>query len=115
MSLSITLPDSLTAELQSRAQRQQLSVEDLAIRLLGDAVAQSKEPYAAPEEVVARIRATPPNSANIRPATGSLAEALENAPEDVEFDLQTWTREWNAVEAEMKAVSGANAAAEGRD
>ena len=51
------------------------------------------------------IKAEPPNPAAIRPATGSLAEALQNAPEDPDFDLETWTRQWEAVEAEMKAKS----------
>jgi len=36
--------------------------------------------------LVERIKATPPNPATIRPATGSLAEALQNAPEDPDFD-----------------------------
>ena len=64
--------------------------------------------------LVERIKATPPNPAAIRPATGSLAEALQNAPEDPDFDLATWTRQWNAIEAEMKAIDRADDIAEGR-
>ena len=64
--------------------------------------------------LVERIKATPPNPATIRPATGSLAEALQNAPENPDFDLETWTRQWDAVEAEMKAIDRANDIAEGR-
>jgi prevent-host-death family protein len=64
--------------------------------------------------LVERIMATPPNPATIRPATGSLAEALKNAPEDPDFDLETWTRQWDAVEAEMKAIDRADDIAEGR-
>ena len=60
------------------------------------------------------IKATPPSWAAIRPATGSLAEALQNAPEDPDFDLETWTRQWNALEAEMKAIDRADDIAEGR-
>ncbi|MEW6402534.1 MAG: hypothetical protein AB1649_12095 [Chloroflexota bacterium] len=54
--------------------------------------------------MVERIKVTPPNPAAIRPATGSLAEALQNAPEDPDFDLETWTRQWAAIEAEMKPL-----------
>ncbi len=61
-----------------------------------------------------RIKATPPNPAAIRPAAGSLAEALQNAPEDPDFDLETWTRQWDAIEAEMKAIDRADDIAEGR-
>lgn len=64
--------------------------------------------------LVERIKATPPNPAAIRPATGSLAEALQNAPEDPNFDLKTWTRQWDAIEAEMKAIDRADDIAEGR-
>jgi len=64
--------------------------------------------------LVERIKATPPNPATIRPATGSLAEALQDAPEDPDFDLETWTRQWDAIEAEMKAIDRANDIAEGR-
>jgi hypothetical protein len=52
--------------------------------------------------VVAKIKAAPPNPAAIRPATSSLAEALRQAPSDPDFDLDTWTEEWAAIEAEQK-------------
>lgn len=58
---------------------------------------------------VERIKATPPNPAAIHHATPSLAEALENAPKDPDFDLETWTRQWTAIEAEMKAIDRADA------
>lgn len=64
--------------------------------------------------LVEAIKATPPNPAAIRPATGSLAEALQNAPEDPDFDLESWTEQWNAIEAEMKARDRADDIAEGR-
>ncbi len=64
--------------------------------------------------LVEQIKAEPPNPATIRPATGSLAEALQNAPEDPDFDLETWTRQWDAIEAEMKAIDRADDIAEGR-
>lgn len=62
-----------------------------------------------------QIKAEPPDPAACRPATGSLAEALQNAPEDPDFDLDTWTRQWEAVEAEIKAIDRADDIAEGRE
>jgi hypothetical protein len=47
-------------------------------------------------------------------SSGSLAEALQNASEDPDFELETWRHEWFRVEAEMKALSRANDVAEGR-
>ncbi len=64
--------------------------------------------------LVERIKATSPNPAAIRPTTGSLAEELQNTVEDPDFDLETWTRQWDAIEAEMKAIDRANDIAEGR-
>jgi len=58
--------------------------------------------------LVERIKATPPNPAAIRPASGSLAEALQNSPEDPDFDLESWTRQWAAIEAEIKAIDRAD-------
>jgi hypothetical protein len=43
-----------------------------------------------------------------------LAEALRNAPIDPEFDLDTWQKEWDAVEAEMKALTETKNQSEGR-
>jgi hypothetical protein len=57
--------------------------------LLSNALADESEDYPTLEEVVARIRATPPNPANIHPATESLADLLLNAPEDPDFDLES--------------------------
>ena len=69
---------------------------------------------ATPEEVVARIRATPPNPSGIRAATASLADTLRNSPGDPNFHLEDWTRRWSAVEDEMKALTRTNDVAEGR-
>ena len=86
---------------------------------------QAKQPAARPDAetirnnpgmiaLVERIKATPPNPAAIHPATASLAELLQNAPEDPDFDLETWMRQWDAIEAEMKAIDRADDIAEGR-
>ncbi len=64
--------------------------------------------------LVERIKATPPNPAAIHPATASLAQLLQNAPEDPDFNLESWTRQWDAIEAEMKVVDRADDIAESR-
>jgi prevent-host-death family protein len=64
--------------------------------------------------LVERIKAMPPNPAAIHPATASLAELLQNTPEDPDFDLESWTQQWQAIEAEIKAIDRADDIAEGR-
>ena len=64
--------------------------------------------------LVERIKATPPNPAAIHPATASLAELLQDASEDPDFDLESWTRQWAAIEAEIKAIDRADDIAEER-
>jgi len=113
MAVTITLPDELEARLQHRAKGLRLSLENLALEILGRALG-TDEYSPTPEEVVAKIRATPPNPHSIRVADASLAEALRNAPKDPDFELATWNREWAEVDAEMKAATRINAIAEGR-
>ncbi len=60
------------------------------------------------DDVVAKIQATPPNLHNVRPAHGSLVEALRNGPTNPEFDLVQWNAAWAAVEAEMHALTHAD-------
>jgi hypothetical protein len=73
------------------------------------------------EEVVARIRATPPNLANQFDWEGARRELVEYLAgsvvvedPDEKFDLEELQRNWVAVEAEMKAATRANNIAEGR-
>jgi plasmid stability protein len=112
MPLTITLPDKIEEKLQRRAKAQQLSIEEFVRDILVDAL--EDDPFPTLEEVVTKIRSTPPNSQSIRPAVGSLAETLRSLPDDPDFDLATWKREWAEIEAEMKAVTRANEIAEGR-
>jgi hypothetical protein len=112
MAMTITLEDNLVAELKDRAKKQQLSVEQLVIRILTDAMA-SFEPV-TPREAVARVQATPPNPALVRPATADLTDLLHAAPSDPGFNLENWKRQWSDIEAEMKAITRANDIAEGR-
>jgi hypothetical protein len=113
MAMTITLEDDLVAELKERAQKHQLSVEQLVIRILTEAMG-SPAPVTS-REVVARVQATPPNPAHVRPATADLADLLRVAPGDPCFDLESWKRQWSDAEAEMKAITLANDIAEGRE
>jgi hypothetical protein len=112
MTITITLDDELTAGLENRAKQERLTVEQFARSILAEAIGKSDE--LSLQALVERIRATPPNPSQIRPATGNLAEALRAVADDPSFDLETWKRDWSAIEAEMKAVTRANDIAEGR-
>lgn len=104
-------------------------LEQLTTRLRELTVAPAAEPaksgfasdvgqFSQAEELsllLAEVRATPSNPAAIRPAKGSLAEALRAAPDDPEFDLGQWQRNWDVAEAEMKAITKENDLAEGFD
>ncbi|MFN8491551.1 MAG: hypothetical protein U0350_28395 [Caldilineaceae bacterium] len=105
--MTITLPDELANQLQKTAEAQQLSVEETAALILRSAL-QNEHFFPTLEQVVAKIKATPPNPLSIRPAQGSLADALRNAPHDPEFNLANWTRQWEAVEAEIRAMASAS-------
>ena len=66
------------------------------------------------EELVAEIRRLGPNPHNITLGRGRLAEKLAHplSEPDSTFDLEEWTREWDRIEAEMKAQSLAHEEAE---
>lgn len=113
MAITITLPDEIERQLQQKGQEQQLSVEALALEILAYAL-KKRELTPTPEDVVAKIQASSLTPSNIRPAHGSLADALRNAPEDPDFNLEAWSREWAAIEAEMRTLTLANTIAEGR-
>lgn len=67
-----------------------------------------------PEGAVELIRMAPTNPAQIRTATVNLADALQAAPLDPTFDLESWQRQWSEAEAELKSSARANDIAEGR-
>ena len=113
MAITIPLSDDLIAELNERAKKQQLTVEQLAIQILTEAVAGFE--LVTPREVVSRIRSTPPNPTQVRTSTANLADLLDAAPGHPFFDLESWKRQWSVEEAEMKAITRANDLAEGRE
>lgn len=125
MTITITLPEFLATKLQSEAQAQRRSAEDLAVELLDEALETKLQAnggfHLTPEEVVAKIKALPPNPVNqfdMKNLMAGLADYLEKsiASEDPNepFDQEEWQRQWNAIEAEMKLVTRANSIAEGR-
>lgn len=114
MPVTITLTDPLAEQLSVRAKKQDLQVEEFVFNILNNALILTNRDVLNPEEVVAKIKATTPDLKNIHPATDSLLEALRNAPDYPEFDLESWEKEWADVEREMKAVTRANDIAEGR-
>jgi hypothetical protein len=113
MSITINMPDHMEERLKRKSKTEQRSMEQLIIQLINDAL-ETENQFPSPEEIVAKIQATPPAPASLRPASGSLAEALRHAPEDPNFDLATWNQAWADVEAEMQTITRVNDRAEGR-
>jgi hypothetical protein len=113
MSITITLPDDVQAQLQRAAELQRRSLEEVALDVLAGAAGAGPAGF-TPEEVVARIRATSPNPNSILAATASLAAALRSAPRVPDFDLDVWEHEWATVESQIRATTRANDVAEGR-
>jgi hypothetical protein len=113
MTITIHVADPLANRLQKWASVRRLTPEQLALDILANAL----EPMDALQEsvnaVVARIRSTHPSADAVRPALGSLREALELSPDDPAFDLNQWTTDWDAAEQEMKMTSHSNALSEG--
>lgn len=113
MTITITLPERLEQALEQAASRHQLSIEELTIQLLDEALTPASY-VPSLDEIVARLKGSASNPALLRPAQGSLADALREAPTDPDFDLAAWQREWAEVETEVKAVTRANDLEEGR-
>jgi plasmid stability protein len=112
MTITITLEDDVVAGLQHRAERRQRSVEELAVEILTAAVEDLE--LSTPLEVVGRMQASKPNTDQIRPATASLATLLQASPDDPDFNLNDWQRQWAAVSSERAEITHANDVAEGR-
>lgn len=68
---------------------------------LQDVVRPERNRLSEPDEIVAKIQALPPDPQGVRPASDSLAGALRDAPENPDFDLSTWNRDWTAAEEEI--------------
>lgn len=111
MTLTISLPVEVQDKLERRANAIHWSVEKMATHLLDDVL---DDPSPTLEEVVARIKNLPPTL--ILPDKVDIQawrEALTDPPDAPDFDEELWTRQWAAVEDEMRAITKANAIAEG--
>ena len=102
MTLLIELSDTLEHKLNREAKKRQRTPEQMVVDILARVFEDDQTFTVA--EVVARIKATPPNPAMITPPQGSLADALRNGPTDPHFDLHLWEQEWAAAEDELKQV-----------
>lgn len=68
-----------------------------------------------PEQVIANVKARPIHPETIIPPKGSLLVALKTPTyDDEDFNLEEWTKQWQAVEHEMKTLTRQNDLAEGR-
>jgi plasmid stability protein len=114
MALMIQLPDPLLKRLQLKAKESHLSVEEFVLDVLSEVV-EEEEHFPTPEEVALKIKSTPPDPSSIRPAVGSLAEALRQVPSDPDFDMESWMQQWHQFEQELKDLERRNRIAEGRD
>ena len=112
MALSIHLTDELESKLNREAKNRRRSPEQVIIDILTNAL--EDDPIPAVADVVARIKAIPPNPAMITLPQGSLSEALRHGPTDPAFDLDAWERDWAMAEEELKRVNLLDDIAEGR-
>lgn len=111
MALVIDLSPTLEDKVKAEARKRKRTPEQIVLERLTQSFVDDDGPTVA--EVVARIKATPPNPAMITAPQGDLAEALRNGPTDPEFDLKSWQQEWAAAEDEMKRINLLNDIEEG--
>lgn len=112
MTMTVTIPEDLAAKVVRRATRQGTAPEQLVVDLL-EADFDSGG-VATPEEVVAKIKATPPDPAAFVLAQESLIEFLRDALDEPPIDSDAWNQEWAVIEAEMKHRDHLDDIAEGR-
>ncbi len=111
MTLTISLPAEVQIKLEKRANAVQWSVEKMATHLLDEAL---EYPFPTLEEIVARARRLPPTlTLPGKVDIQAWREALHNPENAPVFDEEAWTAQWNAVDEEMRALTKANAIAEG--
>lgn len=113
MPTTVTLPDELTARLRERASDQNQSLDEFVAASLQQFL-EDQEDWPSLEEVVARIRSTPPDPSAFHPATESLLDYLRATRAAPAENLAEWDREWERAENEMKSIARSNDLAEGR-
>jgi hypothetical protein len=131
MNITITFAEPITTLLGQEAERLQVSVEDLATKLLNEALlarANEQEIDSVAlvddneaktlEQIVTEIKALPPNPEAFQPAARAQDLAyidylLANPPQDT-VTLEKWERFWPAFEQEVKRMDPLDDSAEGR-
>ncbi len=131
MTTSVKLSAPVAERLQTQAAKVHLPLDTLVERMLIDSlpVYETNGFHATAdqladddsltlEEIVAMIKATPPNPNAIHPATKTAAELIAeleaDPPEASDITPDEWDRLWAAFEAELKAADYADALSEGR-
>lgn len=113
MTLTISLPDAVQAKLERRAKAIDWPVEKMATHLLDDVL---DDPSLTLEEVVVRAKNLPPTlTLPDKVDIPAWREALTDPPDAPDFDEELWRKQWAAVEEEMRAITRANAIAEGME
>lgn len=119
MQITLTLPESVATRLEDQATQLNVSLDDLMQKIFRDRLAampnesersglgQNGKPNresVSVDEVVMRIRATPPNPANIIPSSQSIDEVERlwraNAGQDSHISPAEWDRLWAEFEQE---------------
>jgi hypothetical protein len=113
MTITINLPKKIQSELEQKAKAKKISIEEYAAEILSESI-ENEHDFPSVDEVVDRIRSTPPNPKNVREATRSITDVLHLIKDDPNFDLEAWQKEWDKVEEEMKAIELSDDISEGR-
>ncbi len=128
MSITITLPEPLTHLLEQQATRLHLSSEALAVKLISAALIDEAtallernwkdQEFPSLEEIVAGIKALPPNPKSFHPAERAhdlsyLTWLLEN-PTEGTMTVEEWEQFWPPFEQELKEIDRLDDLNEGR-
>ena len=114
MATTIYIPDELSHKVQEQAALYRLSMQDFVLQVLADSVGEEHDHWPSLDEVVAEIRATPPDPSSIHPPQASLYELLAAVPNEPKIDAEAWNRRWAAIEDAMEARDRADDRREGR-
>jgi hypothetical protein len=127
MTVTVTLSENIAERLEAHAAEFHVSLDALVEKLLTDAlpVVETNGVHTAADddlsslaEVVAMIKATPPNPDALHPATKSVDELIAdlqtNPPPDELLTFAEMWPLWQAFEQELKAMDQADAMRDGR-
>jgi hypothetical protein len=123
MKITLTLPETVAERLGRQAEHLNVSLDDLALILFNDALMIGSAATALPasehnnklngglsslEELVARIKATPPNPDAIVQPTKTIAEVVAywqaNPPDESDISPDDWDHMWAEFEHNLKTI-----------